>query len=127
MMRADQGSMFIETLIAAAIVAGVLGMSYQVLSDAVSRSRSVESRRMALLVAQSQLAAIGETRPVPLGATSGVAPPFIWRATVERLPGGMATSQAGDLARVTVTVRPSEGGADLVSLTTLRLTQGAGR
>ena len=125
MRQSERGSILIETLIAAAIVAAVLGMAYRVLADSVSRSRMVESRRTALLIAQSRLAEAGDSRPVPLGSTSGTQPPFVWRTVIERQPSGLASSAAGDLALVTVTVRRQDGDRDLVTLRTLRLTEGA--
>ncbi|MDH4384507.1 MAG: hypothetical protein QE280_03580 [Caulobacter sp.] len=125
MMSSDRGSIFIETLISAAIVAGVMGVSYRVIADSVSRSSMVESRRMALLIAQSRLAEAGDSRPVQPGSTSGSQPPFVWRTVIERQPGGLAGSAAGDLALVTVSVRLEDSDRNLATLRTLRLTGGS--
>jgi hypothetical protein len=124
MMSSDRGSIFIETLISAAIVAGVMGLSYQVIADSVSRSSMVEARRMALLIAQSRLAEAGDSRPVQPGSSSGLQPPFIWRTVIERQPSGLAGSAAGDLALITVSVRREDDDRDLATLRTLKLTGG---
>ena len=119
--RLDTGSVFIETLVAAAIVALILGMTYRVLADTTGRGRMLEARRGALLVAQSKLAAVGSTVPMQAGIQGGVEAPFAWRVAIQPVATGLSVSRAGTLAEVTVAVRRAEGGADLAVLRSRRL------
>jgi hypothetical protein len=119
--RADRGSVFIEAMVAAAIVAMGLGATFQVIGDSARRSRDVDLHREALLVAQSELAAIGSEYPLHPGETVGGDGPFIWRIDVSPYSDGVNSSAAGGLWRVSVAIRPRVGGTDLVTLQTLRL------
>ncbi|MGZ8362372.1 MAG: hypothetical protein ACXW3D_00805 [Caulobacteraceae bacterium] len=122
-MSREDGSIFIETLIAAAIVALVLGMSFNTLADVAARSRMAEARRTALLLAQSKLAAVGAEIPLAEGG-SGIESGLVWRVTTQRTQEGFQTSAAGPLYSVSVSVAPQAGGAPLASLRTMRLAGG---
>jgi len=119
--RTDRGSVFIESMIAAAIVAMALAATFRVITDGAQRDRAVETRRAALLVAQSELAATGSEIPLQPGQSAGSAGDFIWRVDVSPYIDGVDASAVGGLWRVDVSVSPRAGGADLVTLDSLRL------
>jgi hypothetical protein len=116
----DQGSVFVESIIAAAIVAMALGATLQLVADGANRDRGIEQRRAALLIAQSELAATGSQIPFLPGQTDGLAGNMVWRIEVSPYSDGV-DSAAGVLWRVAVSVRARSGGADLAHLETLRL------
>ncbi len=116
--RADAGEMFVEALIAAAIVAMALAATYRVIADSASRDRGAEARREALLVAQSELADVGAEIPLQVGRTQGVSGDMTWRMNIS--PYGEPNA-AGALLNVAVTVAPAAGGPTLARLQTLRL------
>jgi len=119
--RRDQGSVFVEAMIAAAIVAMALGGTFKVIVDGAHRDRAAEARRAALLVAQSQLAATGAEIPLQTGQTAGSSGEYTWRVDVSPYADGVDASAAGRLWRVTVSVAPKGDGPELVALDTLRL------
>ena len=120
-MSDEKGSVFLEALVATAIVAAVLATLFTTLSQADSRRREIDARRTALMIARSELAAVGAEIPLRPGQVAGVEGDFAWRVTIEP---GHADALDGDLAppsTVTVAVRAADGGADLATLTTLRV------
>jgi hypothetical protein len=121
MARGERGSVFVESLIAAAIVAMALGAMFRVISDSAARDRAVTMRRLALLVAQSELDRIGAEIPTAPGQSSGVDGTLAWRVEIEPYADAGEPDQAGALYRVIVEVRPVAGGPDLVTLRSLRL------
>ena len=122
----DGGSVFVESIIAAAIVAMALGATFRVISDGATRDRGVEARRTALLVAQSRLAAVGSETPLIPGDAAGLTGDMVWRVRISPYEDGVNDSGAGALWKVTVSVMPRAGGADLARLETLRLGRAAG-
>jgi hypothetical protein len=122
MMRSDSGSAFIEALVATAIVASVMAAMFGAIDQAGVRRHQIESRRTALLIARSELAAVGDEIPVTPGQIDGAQGDFLWRVRIEPgQPSGPAGSLAGAPALVRVSVRAAAGGDDLVVLKTLRL------
>jgi general secretion pathway protein I len=117
----DTGSVFVEAVIAAAIVAMALGATFRVIADTAQRGRAVDIRRAALLIAQSRMAAVGSEIPLRPGESAGLSGDMVWRVEVEPWSEADGTSAAGPLLRVNVSVRPREGGAALAGLSTLRL------
>lgn len=113
--------MFIEALVAAAIVAMVMAVTLQVASDGFAQERLVASRRMALLVAQSQMAEVGSAIPTTPGENAGFDGPFLWRVTISPYDAGGGPNSAGALMKVHITVRARTGGGDLARLDSLRL------
>lgn len=109
-MRSDSGTIFIDTMIAAATIAMAVGTLYQVIGDTARRDGAAEDKRMALLVAQSELAAVGYEIPIEPAGVRGTTGPYGWRVAMSPWNGG--------LWQVTVSV--SRGEKDLVSLQTLR-------
>ena len=115
---AQRGFTLVETLIALAIIAGALAATLQVVVSQIRATRMIDERRMAMLVAQSQLAAIAaaadsgqfETR----GRTSGVA----WRAAIAPYPTRFARPR---IESVTVSAGTGPDGRPLAVLRSLRL------
>jgi hypothetical protein len=121
----ENGSQFVDSVIAAAIVAMALGFMLQVVADGAARDRGFEARRAALQVAQSELADVGADIPLAAGHSAGVVGELAWRVDVTPYSGATPSNPAGALMEVTVGVAPREGGAALVTLRTLRLGRGA--
>jgi type II secretory pathway pseudopilin PulG len=121
MRRSDQGSAFIESLIAAAIVCLALGATFQVIADSTGRARQNQARGAAYLVAQSELADVGAEIPLQPGKTSGVSGPFAWTVDMAPFETGQASSTAGALLQVTVQVQARQGGPQLATLQSLRV------
>lgn len=121
MRSADGGAVFVESMIAAAIVAMVLGTTFEVIADGARRERAAAMHRLALLVAQSELDDVGADIRLETGETSGVAGPFAWRVEVTPYTAEGEPNTAGSLLKADVTVRRREGGPSLASLSTLRL------
>jgi type II secretory pathway pseudopilin PulG len=119
--RVDGGAIFIESLVAAAIVAMILATTFRVITDSAARERESEQRRMALLVAQSELAAVGYELPLEVGENDGVSGNLAWSVNVTPFSDESGASSAGALSKVVVSVRPRSGGRTLVALETLRL------
>jgi hypothetical protein len=121
---ADAGTTFVESIVAAAIVALALGTTYRVIADGAGRDRAVEARRSALLVAQSELAAVGADIPLAPGDASGEAGDLAWRVEITPYGENEDKSPVGALLRVAVSVWPRGGGPSLVTLQSLRLGSG---
>ena len=119
--RRDRGDVFVEALVATAIVAMILAATFRVIADGAARERRTDSRRMALLVAQSEVAAVGADIPLAPGESAGFAGNLVWRVNVSPYDGAGGATAAGALMKVHVSVRPRAGGAELVVLDSLRL------
>jgi hypothetical protein len=114
----------VEALVSAAIVSAVLGVTFEAVSGAEFRRAEVERRRTALLIARSEMAAVGAEIPVVSGETNGVEGDFTWRVRIDPAEGGQtAIGQVGPPELVTVSVRAARGGRDLVVLKSLKLTE----
>lgn len=119
-MTRESGSILVESLVATAFLATVLGSTLGVIADGRARDRAVTERRLALLVARSQLAAAGAEGGLRVGSTEGVEGDFSWRVTVEPCgEGGLST--AGELQCLAAEVRSATDGPTLARLTTRRL------
>lgn len=119
--RRDRGFAFVEAIVAAAVVAAAAGLMFQILADGAARSRATDVKRMALLVAESRLAAMGSEIPLVPGASAGVESDFIWGTRISPYRVTPGDSEAGELVLVVVTVRPRNAAADAVVLRSLRL------
>ena len=122
--RRDSGSVFIEALVATAIVAMILAATFRVVADGAARERRIDARRVALLVAQSELASVGADIPLAPGESAGLAGDLVWRVNVSAYDGAGGANDAGALMKVHVSVRRRAGGGDLVALDSLRLGRG---
>lgn len=125
--RGDAGTMLVETLIAAAIVAVMLAAMYTSLAGSVERQRMVADRRQALMIARSELALVGAEVPATPGRTTGLSGPYAWQIDIAPYGGDLNASQAGPLGVVTVTVARSGQSRPLATLRTLRIMPSAGR
>jgi type II secretory pathway pseudopilin PulG len=99
--RKAGGFALVETLVASAIIAGMLGVVFQVIETGARQIRSVENRRLAILVAQSQLAAVGAAQNNSFGETTGVTGGVRWRIKITQRRGN--SSSAARLEDVVVT------------------------
>lgn len=124
-MKNDSGSVFIESMVAAAIVALSLAAMYRVIEDGAMRNRAVNEKQTALLIAQSELAAVGSAIPLAQGMTGGTDGPYAWRVDISSTDAQSAPSSAGQLWQVTVSVRALEGGNAIVTLNSFALSPGA--
>lgn len=118
---ADAGSVFVESVIAAAIVAMVLAATLRTIADSAARERAIEARSTAMQIAQSEIAAVGSEIPLAAGETSGVVGAQVWRVRISPYEEAGGDSAAGPLWRVAVSVQARGGGGDLARLETLRL------
>ena len=119
--RPDAGEIFMESIIAAAVVSLIMVAMFRVITDAAMHTRMNEQRRVALLVAKSELAEVGSEIPIASGANSGVSGDMAWTVQVSPYSDDSGASSAGALYSVDVSVRPRVGGRPLVRLRTLRL------
>src|SRR3546814_16105434 len=95
MIRSDRGSIFLETVIATAIIAMILGAAYEAIGDSVKRARRVEHEQLSMLTARSQLAAVGTAVPLTPGITRGVDGTRPWSLEGPPYPGVRQPTQAG--------------------------------
>jgi hypothetical protein len=115
-MRGESGSVFVESMIAAAIVALALAAMYRAIGDGAMRDHKLNQKQTALLIAQSELSAVGSEIPLSVGTTGGTEGPYAWSVDIEPYNGENDASDAGDLYAVKVSVSPADGGQELVSL-----------
>ena len=119
--RRDRGDIFVESLIAAAIVGMILSATFRVISDGAVRARATEQRREALMVAQSTLDSVGAEIPIKAGEGSGVSGDMAWTVDIAPYSDESGASTVGALWKIVVSVRPRDGGRTLAALRTLRL------
>ena len=115
----DAGSVLVEAMVAVAVIAMMLAVTYRAVGDSVLRSRAAETSRTAAMIAQSRLAAVGAEIPLAPGATTGVDGDFTWRVDIEPAPEDPSTM--GHLLSVTARVRDGKRATDRAVLRTLRL------
>jgi type II secretory pathway pseudopilin PulG len=115
----SQGFALVETLIATAIVAAALGVTWQVVETGARQTRGLENRRLAILVAQSQLAAVGAAQNNSFGDTRGVTDGIAWRITVRPYTQGPVSM--AKLETITVVTGIDKERRDLFSLSTVRV------
>ncbi|HEX4183568.1 MAG TPA: hypothetical protein VHY34_09940 [Caulobacteraceae bacterium] len=113
------GSAVIEAMVAVAIIAVMLAVTYQALGQSTVRARSAETSRTAALIARSRLALVGADIPLEPGETSGAEGDFLWRVRIVAAPE--AASDTGRLMSVTASVRSRRGGPDRAVFRSLRL------
>lgn len=121
MSRGESGSVLIEALVACAIVAMLLGMTYQTIAGSAARARAADASRGALLTAQSVMAGVGSETPLIPGGSGGAQGDLVWQVEIGRYQSGFAGSAAGGLYSVSVEVRRRESQRVLASLHSLRV------
>jgi hypothetical protein len=119
--RREAGFAFLDAVIAAAVIAGTVGVMYRVVADGTARTRAVTVKRLAVMVAESRLATVGTEIPLSAGTVTGLEGPFIWRLQVTPYSVGPGRSEAGELYRVAVTVRYRTADGNAVEIRSLRL------
>lgn len=112
----ERGSIFIETLIASAILALILGAVFQILQDSARRAARVAGQREAMAIAQSRLAEYPLNQSAAAMTRNGVEGRYRWRVEVR---DGDPDVPAG-LARVVVTVARAGDRMALTRIATLR-------
>lgn len=113
----ESGTVLVEALVAVLIVAAMAGLWFDTLGQGVRQQRTVADRRIAILVAQSQLAAAGVLQPAGRQDSNGSDAGMTWRTSIEPYP------DAGEgVEKITVSVG-KPGGTDLASLQSLRFGQ----
>lgn len=112
----ERGSIFLETVIATAILALILGATFEILQDSARRARRIDGQREAMMIAQSRLATYPLTRPALAGSQSGEEMGYRWQMDV--VPAA-SPLPAGPLD-VSVTVASLRDPAIRVHLRTLR-------
>lgn len=125
MARRRAGSVLVEALVATAIVAAIMIGVLRVVGDSLARHRAAETRRMALMIARSQLAGVGFVTPLTEGSRTGEADDYVWRIDVSRCTGEVSESAAGRLYCVAVAVSPRGRERAAVTLSTRRLAPAA--
>jgi hypothetical protein len=115
----EAGSALVEAVVAAAVLAGVLGATFETVEAAQRRQAALDARRTALMIARSRLASVGAEIPAAPGELAGGQGDFTWRVRIEPSQAEAAVGAPAEL--VTVSVAPSRSGADLVVLKSLRL------
>lgn len=116
----DRGSIFIEAIVATAILALILGATFEVLRDSAQRAQRAERQRTALMIAQSRLATFDLTRPVSPGLSRGIADPYRWEVAIRPLGRQRGAFDTAGLMQVEVVVRHREGRGGAVRLATVR-------
>lgn len=117
----EAGSVLVEAMVAVAIIAMMLAVTYRAVGESVLRARAAEAGRTAALIAQSRLAMVGAEIPLRPGETAGVDGEFVWRVRIEAAPA--EASVMGPLLSVTASVRRRADVADRAVLRSERLGQ----
>ena len=127
----ESGFALVEAMIGAAIVAVSLATMYAAIYESAARNRMAEQRRTAMMIAQSELAAVGSIIPAAPGTTEGTEGDFYWRvdiapfgANTQQSGFGTPPSPVGVLCVVKVTVADQRR-APLANLSSLTLSKGA--
>ena len=115
----ESGFALAETLVATAIIAAMLGVTFQSIETGARQTRLVEERRKAMLVAQSQLTAVGSAQSTSFGETNGITSGIRWRLSVQ--PYRANEPSGARLEAVSVTAGLASDKRDLVVLKTIRV------
>lgn len=119
---AEAGFALLETLVAAAIIAATMGMTYEAVASGARTAREMQDRRQASLVAQSLLAQVGATIALSPGASSGRDGALTWLVEVAPVAGDDAPGAGGPpLMSVRATVGRVGEARPLVALRTLKV------
>ena len=117
--RGESGFALAETLVSAAIIAAMLGVMLQSITANAQQSRMIEQRRLALLVAQSQMAVADAVTATSFGDVRGVNKGIKWQVSITPYSG--TTSASVPLELVTVSAGNGKKDAPLITLKSLRI------
>lgn len=117
----DSGSVLIETVIAAGIMAMILGVGFSAIASSLHRSRTLEDQQRAILVAQSQMALIDHVVSGNYGQRNGNDTGLAWQVTVEPYVSETASASELSLVQVTVDVFKGDPPKRLTQLRSLRI------
>lgn len=118
----ERGFALTETLIASAIIAAMLGLTYQAIQTTAHSTLVLQDQRRAWPVAESVMARVGADIALAPGVHDGTTDGEAWR--VEIMPYADDPGRAVDgpaLLDVQVTVRPMERDRPIFTLRSLRL------
>lgn len=118
--RRESGSALLEALVGTAIIAMTVATMYRAVIETAARNQMADQKRTALLVAQSELAAIGTLVPLEPGVSAGTQAGMNWRLEIGPLG---SNTNVGQLWQITVSVR-KPGGRDLIRIDTVKLAGG---
>jgi type II secretory pathway pseudopilin PulG len=118
---ADSGSVLIETVIAAGIMAMILGTGFSAIASSLKRSRTLEDQQRAILVAQSQMALIDHVVSGNYGQRNGIDTDLAWQVTIEPYVNEAASASDLSLVQVTVDVFKGDSSKRLTQLRSLRI------
>ena len=123
-MRDERGFTLIEAIVAMAIIALVLPLAVQAMTDSTRQAERTVTERKAVILAQSIMAQLGSTIPLdPAHPPDGVSAGLRWGVTIERLPdpsGGAADPGRPRLLDVSVAV--AKEGRTILTLAGIRAT-----
>jgi len=117
------GFTLIETLIALAIVAAVLGSIGSVIGTAVKGTRSIDQRLALAGTAESLVAALPARDVLKSGRQSGETAGHRWRIDVAPLAASSDAAQPGRWMPLSVNIQLQAPGGGAMRITTIRLVQ----
>lgn len=114
----QDGFTLVEVLVAFAILAGTIILTFQIFADGIHRLTTVEARTRAVSIARSELARLTIPNDISEGTTSGTTDGVAWTITVTPLNGTDAAG-ASAMRPFKVEVRVPEAGSGPVIETVL--------
>lgn len=117
--HSEAGFGLIETLIALAIIATIMGVTFQTLASNARTTQTMIDRRMAVLVAKSALDGAIGANATSNERQAGIAGSLRWRVGVQPYLSRSGTAPALDL--ITVTVERADTNRPVLRLRSLRL------
>lgn len=119
---AERGTALVEALVALAVFATMLGVTYGAITDRSRAARLLQTERQAAAIARSVLTRAGGDIALAPGTVDGHEGDFAWQMEMERYQGEGAPSIAGPpLIEVTVAVRPVDSSRPRIALRSLRV------
>lgn len=118
----ERGFALTETLIASAIIAAMLGLTYQAVQTTTRNTRVLQDQRRVQPVAESVMARVGADIALAPGVLDGTTDGEVWRVEISPYADGPGREVDGPvLLDVQVTVRPAEQDRPIFTLRSLRL------
>lgn len=119
----EAGFTLVETLVAFAIMASMLALTYGAIQASVHRTTTIRDERLALPVAQSVLARVGGDVALAPGVLDGSTDGQSWRLVISPFEGEVRATDGPPLLDVRVQVHPEARARPVVELHSLRLAQ----